>query len=291
MTYRKLRTVLDQGEFVAAPGVHDMITAKIANKIGFEFIFASGYWTIASAHGLPDAGLATYTQMLDRVSTLVRSSNAAVIADADTGYGGLLNVHHTVKGYEQAGVQAIQLEDQEFPKQCGHTGTKQVIPLEDMVQKIEVACEARTSTDTLIIGRTDAKQPEGYERALERAIAYAEAGADIILFEALETQEEMQSACKAVEKPMMLNMANGGKTPDMTVDEIKAVGFSLAIFPSTAPLAAAYAVETALRALKQDGSSTTKDAPHFSFPEFSELIGFPDIHAFDRKWAERGDKK
>jgi len=272
MTYRKLRTVLDQGEFVAAPGVHDMITAKIANKIGFEFIFASGYWTIASAHGLPDAGLATYTQMLDRVSTLVRSSNAAVIADADTGYGGLL-------------------EDQEFPKQCGHTGTKQVIPLEDMVQKIEVACEARTSTDTLIIGRTDAKQPEGYERALERAIAYAEAGADIILFEALETQEEMQSACKVVEKPMMLNMANGGKTPDMTVDEIKAVGFSLAIFPSTAPLAAAYAVETALRALKQDGSSTTKDAPHFSFPEFSELIGFPDIHAFDRKWAERGDKK
>lgn len=285
-----LKEVLGKGEFVAAPGVHDMITAMIANKIGFDFVFASGYWTIASAYGLPDAGLATYTQMLERVSTLVQSSNAGIIADADTGYGGLLNVHHTVRGYEQAGVQAIQLEDQEFPKQCGHTGTKQVIPLNDMVQKIEVACEARTSPDTLIIGRTDAKQPEGYERALERAIAYAEAGADIILFEALETQDEMSAACKAVKKPMMLNMANGGKTPDMTVDEIKAAGFSLAIFPSTAPLAAAYAVETALRTLKLEGSSTTPDAPHFSFPEFGELIGFPDIHAFDRKWADRKDK-
>jgi len=142
-----------------------MIAAVVSNKIGFDFVYASGYWMTASAHGLPDAGIATYTEMLGRVATLVRTVNAGVIADADTGYGGLLNVHHTVRGYEHAGVMAIQMEDQEFPKKCGHTPFKRVVPLRDMVDKVKVACAARRSPETLIIARTDARQTDGFEGA------------------------------------------------------------------------------------------------------------------------------
>jgi hypothetical protein len=152
MSSTVLRDKIDRGEFILAPGIHDMIAAVIANKIGFDIVYGTGYWLTASAYGLPDAGIATYTQMVDRMATLKRTSNAALIADADTGYGGLLNVHHTVRGYEAAGVSGIQIEDQEFPKKCGHTPYKRVIPLSDMVEKIKVACEARTDArNTLII--------------------------------------------------------------------------------------------------------------------------------------------
>src|SRR4029077_19778260 len=175
-----------------APGLHDMIAALVCNKIGFDFVYASGYWTTASAHGLPDAGIATYTQMLDRVATLARTVNAGVIADADTGYGGLLNVHHTVREYEEAGVIAIQIEDQEFPKKCGHTPFKRVVPILDMVEKIKVASAARRNPEgLLVIARTDARQPEGYEGAVKRGLAYAEAGADVVFLEALESEQEM----------------------------------------------------------------------------------------------------
>ena len=143
MSKPDLGAALRAGQFVVAPGIHDMIAAVISNEVGFDFVYASGYWLTASAYGLPDAGIATYTQMLDRVSTLARTAKAGVIADADTGYGGLLNVHHTVLGYEAAGVVAIQIEDQEFPKKCGHTPNKRVVPVEDMVEKVKVACAAR----------------------------------------------------------------------------------------------------------------------------------------------------
>src|SRR5271156_811304 len=201
MTKRNLGEALRAGEFVAAPGLHDMIAAVIANKIGFDFVYASGFWLTASGYGLPDAGIATYTQMLDRVATLTRLVGAGVIADADTGYGGLLNVHHTVRGYEEAGVVAIQIEDQEFPKKCGHTPFKRVVPVLDMVEKVKVACEARRNPGgMMVIARTDARQPEGFEGAVKRGLAYAEAGADIVFLEALESEAEMREACKRIAK-------------------------------------------------------------------------------------------
>ncbi len=289
MTKPSLKAALASGQFIAAPGVHDMITAKIANKVGVDFVFASGYWMTASAYGLPDAGIATYTQMLDRVATLCDACDSGVIADADTGYGGLLNVHHTVRGYEEAGVSAIQLEDQEFPKKCGHTPYKRVVATEDMVQKIQVACDARRSDETLIIARTDAKQPYGFEAALERCQAYAEAGADIIFFEAPESEEEMRRACEAIDKPMLANMATGGVTPILPVDRLKAVGYSIALFPAMAPLAAAAAAEKAFLALKQSGISESDGVESFDFQEFNHLIGFPEVWAFDKKWALTGE--
>jgi 2-methylisocitrate lyase-like PEP mutase family enzyme len=289
MSKPSLKAALERGEFVVAPGIHDMITAVVSNKVGFDFVYASGFWMTASALGLPDAGIASYTQMLDRVATLCRTANASVIADADTGYGGLLNVHHTVRGYEEAGVVGIQIEDQEFPKKCGHTPFKRVVPVIDMVEKIKVAVEARRSPETLIIARTDARQPEGYESALKRGLAYQEAGADVVFLEALESEEEMREACKRIAKPMMANMADGGKTPIRSRDELKALGYSMAIYPSATGLAAAAAAENALNVLKTEGTSNSPNSKLFSFAEFNSLIGFNEVWDFERRWA-RGSK-
>ena len=269
----------------SAPGIHDMITAVISDKIGFDFVYASGYWLTASAYGLPDAGIASYTQMLDRVATLCRTVDAAVIADADTGYGGLLNVHHTVRGYEEAGVAAIQIEDQEFPKKCGHTPFKRVVPVIDMVEKVKVACEARRNPETLIIARTDARQTDGFEGALARGLAYGEAGADIVFLEALESEAEMREACKRVAKPMMANMADGGRTPIRSKAELADIGYRLAIYPSATGLASAAAAANALAVLKTEGTSDSANLTLFSFAEFNALIGFEEVWDFERRWA------
>ncbi len=280
-----LRDRLAAGQFIAAPGIQDMIGAVVANKVGFEVVYGSGYWLTASAFGLPDAGIATYTQMLDRMATLVQSSDAVVIADADTGYGGLLNVHHTVRGYEVAGIAAIQLEDQEFPKKCGHTPFKRVISKEDMVDKIRVACDARKDPDFLIIARTDARAGEGLDSAIARARAYGDAGADVLFVEALESEDEMRRACDTLDRPMMANMSNGGLTPMRTASELADIGFALAIFPAMTSLIAAAAMEQALRRLKADGEGHPAEMPIFDFKEFCGLIGFQDVWDFENKWA------
>lgn len=285
MNRPSLKAELDAGRFVAAPGLHDMITAAVSNRYDLRFAYASGYWMTASTHGLPDAGIATYSQMLDRVATLCRVSNASIIADADTGYGGLLNVHHTVRGYEEAGVVAVQIEDQEFPKKCGHTPFKRVVPTIDMVEKIKVACEARRNPETLIIARTDARQSEGFEKTLARGLAYAEAGADVIFLEALESEQEMRDACKRVNAPMMANMADGGKTPIRTARELEEIGYAMAIYPSMTGLAAAAAADAALRAFVEHGTSQTPAQALFSFSEFNELIGFPEVWEFEKRWT------
>lgn len=285
MSKPSLRAALASGQFVVAPGIHDMITAVVSNKVGFDFVYASGYWMTASALGLPDAGIASYTQMVDRVATLCRTAKAGVIADADTGYGGLLNVHHTVRGYEEAGVVAIQIEDQEFPKKCGHTPFKRVVPLLDMVEKIKVAVEARRNPETLIIARTDARQTDGFEGAMKRGLAYGEAGADIVFLEALESEEEMREACSRISKPMMANMADGGRTPIRSKAELQAMGYAMAIFPAATGLAAAAAAESVLNLLKTEGTSLSPDIPLFNFGEFNSLIGFEDVWEFERRWA------
>lgn len=285
MAKADLKSVLASGKFVAAPGIHDMITAVVANSIGFDFVYASGYWMTASAYGMPDAGIATYTQMVDRVRTLCSKVDAGVIADADTGYGGLLNVHHTVRGYEEAGVVAIQIEDQEFPKKCGHTPFKRIVPTIDMVEKIKVACEARRSPNTLIIARTDARQVEGFEGAVRRMQAYSEAGADILFLEALESDDEMREGNRRLNKPTFANMADGGLTPIKSAKELQEIGYSMAIFPSITGLAAAHAAANALMVLKNEGTSNSPNLPLFSFKEFNKLIGFPEVWEFERKWA------
>lgn len=281
-----LRQKLAAGEFLVIPGVQDMIAAVMTNKVGFDIIYGTGYWLTASSLGLPDAGIATYTQMVDRMRTVARTSNAALIADADTGYGGLLNVHHTVRGYEEAGVTAIQIEDQEFPKKCGHTPFKRCVPVQDMVDKIKVAAEAREDKENfLIIARTDARAGLGVDEAMRRLEAYDKAGADILFFEAPQSEEEMRRACEAFDKPMLANMADGGKTPILPAKVLEEIGYALAIYPSMTSLVAAAAMEKALRTLKEQGVSQTPDMDMFDFGEFCKLIGFEHVWDFEKRWA------
>lgn len=281
-----LRQKLAAGEFLVIPGVQDMIAAVMTKKVGFDIIYGTGYWLTASSLGLPDAGIATYTQMVDRMRTVARTSDAALIADADTGYGGLLNVHHTVRGYEEAGVTAIQIEDQEFPKKCGHTPYKRCVPTEDMVEKIKVAAEAREDKENfLIIARTDARASLGVDEAMRRMEAYAKAGADILFFEAPQSEEEMRRACEAFDKPMLANMADGGKTPILPAKVLKEIGYSLAIYPSMTSLVAAAAMEKALRTLKDQGVSQAPGIDMFDFGEFCKLIGFEEVWDFEKRWA------
>jgi len=286
MTVNILRTKLGAGEFFLAPGLHDMMAAVLAREIGFDVVYGSGYWLTASCYGLPDAGIATYTQMLERMTILKRTvGSAALIADADTGYGGLLNVHVTVRGYEDAGVAALQLEDQEFPKRCGHLSGKRVIATEAMCEKIRVACEARRDPEgMLIIARTDAVAVEGIEAALRRVEAYGEAGADMLFVEAPGSELQMRQICRATDKPMIANMADGGRTPILSAAQLDDIGYAGAIFPASTALAASAAVERMLLHLKEHGTSLSPDIPLYDFAYFSRIIGFDEINALEDRW-------
>jgi 2-methylisocitrate lyase-like PEP mutase family enzyme len=286
MADTRLRDKLARGEFFATPGVFDAVSAMLAERAGFDAVYASGYWLTASYLGIPDAGLATYTDMLNRVSMVVRKSRAPVIADADTGFGGLLNVHHTVRGYERAGVAAIQIEDQEFPKKCGHTPYRRVVPLAEMVAKIQVAVQARENPDFLIIARTDSRSGRGLDEAIERGRAFAAAGADIVFLESLESDDEMRLACKSIKAPMLANMADGGRTPIRNTRELAELGYACAIFPSLAALAASAAILKALAHLRSAGSSVADDVALFSFDEFCKMVGFEEVWAFEERWKD-----
>ena len=281
----RLRAAIEGGTFIAAPGVYDLISALIADRMGFEALYVTGYGTVASSLGLPDAGLATYSQMLERIGRIVEMTTTPVIADADTGYGGLLNVRQTVRGYERAGVAAIQIEDQVFPKKCGHTPNRRVVPLREMVRKIEVACDSRSSRDVLIIARTDARSACGLEEAIARGKAYAAAGADMIFVEAPESVAELSEIGRRIEKPTIANLVDGGRTPMLSTAALAELGFSGAIFPVTGFLAAAHALRSVYGEIRAHGS-VGPGTPLYPFDAFNELIGFPDVWAFEQRFPE-----
>lgn len=277
---------LKQSGLIVAPGVFDGVSAKLADRFGFDCLYMTGYGSVASSLGLPDAGLASYTQMLDRVTMIARAVRTPFIADGDTGYGGLLNVAHTVRGYEAAGAAAIQLEDQAFPKKCGHTPNRRVITAEDMVRKIRVAVEARTSSEFLIVARTDARTAHGLDEALRRAELYGKAGADILFVESPESEDEMRIICGRAEKPLLANMVEGGRTPVKSREVLEQLGYKIAIFPVTAMLAATQAMAAAYGTLKAEGSSAALMQPLYPFTELSTLMGFQDVWDFEKKYAE-----
>jgi len=275
-----------QASLVIAPGVFDGISARIADRIGFTALYMTGYGVVASALGLPDAGIATYTEMVARARMIAGITGAPLIADADTGYGGLLNVQHTVRGYESAGVCAIQLEDQEFPKKCGHMLGRRVVPTADMVAKIRVAVDSRSDPNFLIIARTDARTTLGLDEALRRAEAYAKAGADVLFIESPESAEEMERIGKAFDIPLVANMVEGGRTPVLPAAELERIGYSLAIFPALGFLAATAAMEAAFTGLKERRSSAQPAASLYDFQAMSRLMGFDEVSAFDRQYRD-----
>jgi 2-methylisocitrate lyase-like PEP mutase family enzyme len=271
---------------ISAPGIFDMISAKIADTMGFDALYMTGYGVVASHLGLPDAGLATYSDMVGRVRQIAGGTATPLICDGDTGYGGLLNVDFTVRGYEAAGAQAIQLEDQEFPKKCGHTPGRRVIPIEDAVRKIKVAAEARSSKDFLIIARTDARTALGLDEALRRAEAFSKAGADILFVESPETVEEMQKIGKSFDKPLLANMVEGGRTPVLTKQELEEIGYKIAIFPAAGFLAMGAALRSVYGEILKNGSTAKWNGELDSFDRFSRMMGFERIWQFDKDHAE-----
>jgi 2-methylisocitrate lyase-like PEP mutase family enzyme len=283
MATRTMRALLEAGEFIAAPGVFDLVSAKLADRMQVKALYMTGYGTVASYLGLPDAGLATYSDMLNRATAIAQSVEKPLIADGDTGYGGLLNVHHTVRGYEKAGVAMIQLEDQQIPKKCGHTPNRHVVSTEEMVKKIKVASDARSSKDFLILARTDARTSLGLDEAIRRAEAYAKAGADAIFIEAPESVEEMRTIGSALDLPLVSNQLHGGNTPILPQAQLKEMGFSAAIYPTAGLFAAAKALESVYDAHANDKPVET---PLYAFHDFVEMIGFQKIWDFEQKYAD-----
>lgn len=276
-------------EWTSLPGVFEMISARIADGMGFQGLYMTGYGVVASYLGVPDAGLATYTDMLDRVAKFCEICATPLIADGDTGYGGLLNVQRTVRGYERAGAAGIQLEDQQFPKKCGHTPGRRVIPLEEAAAKVKCAAESRDSKDFLILARTDARGLYGLDEALKRGEAFVKAGADVIFIESPQSVEEMERVGKAFKgMPLLANMVEGGLTPVLPVAELERVGYSLAIYPGTGFLAMGAALRQVYDHILKTGSSVGAPVPLDDFKEFSKLMGFQDVWDFEKKWAGQG---
>ena len=289
-SHRDRRTALARRirarELTIAPGVFDMISARVADRAGFDALYMTGYGIAASHMGLPDAGLVSYSDMVGRAARICEGTRTPLVADADTGFGGLLNVHHTVRGYEAAGVAAIQIEDQEFPKKCGHAPGRRVVALEDMLRKVEVAVEARRSDDFLIIARTDSRSSLGLDEAIRRGQAFAKAGADVVFIEAPESEEEFERIGREIDAPLLANMVEGGYSPVVPADTLARLGFAIAIYPGTGFLATAKTLESVYGHLKANGSSIDLKDGKFSIGEMHELMGFGDVWEFEKRWEE-----
>ncbi len=283
---KKFAARLKAPGLIAAPGVFDMISARVADGMGFDALYMTGYGTVASHLGLPDAGLASYTEMVGRVRTIAEGTATPLIADGDTGYGGLLNIDFTVRGYEAAGAAAIQIEDQEFPKKCGHTPGRRVVPLEDAARRIRIAAQARSSKDFLIVARTDARTALGLDEALRRGEAFVKAGADILFIESPESEAEMETIGRSFDVPLLANMVEGGRTPILSRVELDRLGFKLAIFPVAGFLAAAAAMRSVYGEILSTGSTKAWKGELYPFDDFSRLMGFERIWAFERANAD-----
>jgi 2,3-dimethylmalate lyase len=271
---------------IAAPGVYDMISLRIADRLDFELLYMTGYGAVASYLGLPDAGMASYTDMVGRVEAMARGAQTPMIADGDTGYGGLLNVRHTVRGYERAGAAGIQLEDQEFPKKCGHTPGRRVIAAEEMARKIAVAAESRASADFLIVARTDARTSLGLDEAIRRARLYADSGADLLFVESPESEAELARIGEELgDMPLIANMVEGGRTPVLSGERLAELGFAIAIYPGSGFLAAAAAIERVFREIRQTGTTRGVASQLYEFAEMNRLMGFEEVWKFDREHA------
>ena len=281
----RLRARLREKKILMAPGAHDGLCAKIFQQAGFEAIYMSGFANSASLLGRPDVGLLDYTEMLERATALADCVDITIIADGDTGYGNAINVGRTVKGYEKAGVSAIQLEDQVAPKKCGHMTGREVISSDEMVGKIKAACDARTDDDFMIMARTDARTNLGIDAAVERALRYEEAGADIIFVESPESVEEMKKITSSFKVPTVANMVEFGRTPLLSAAELQELGYSIMAIPVMSTFVIAKAVKEAAEIMWREGATKNILDRAISFKDFTGLLGLPDVRAMEEKYA------
>ena len=281
-----LRSQLSKPPIVIAPGVYDPLTALIATQAGFRSLYISGAAIAYTRLGRPDIGLVSVTEVVETVALIRDRVDAYLIVDADTGYGNALNVERTVRLLEKSGAQAIQIEDQGFPKRCGHLDDKTLIPAAEMAGKIKAAVDARRSSDTLIIARTDAVAVEGFERAVERALLYRDAGADVLFVEAPKAREELAKIVKLVGRnvPLMANMVEGGKTPMLSSSELETLGFALVIFPGGIVRTLAKTAVDYYASLAAHGSTQPFRERMFDFDALNRLIGTPEMLERGRRY-------
>lgn len=283
----RLRQLLAGPDLVVAPGAYDGLSARLIMQAGFPVVYMTGFGTAASVLGQPDVGLLTMSEMVGRAAALAAvTGDVPLIADADTGYGNPINVRRTIREYERAGVAALHIEDQVWPKKCGHMEGKQVIPMEEMAQKVRAAVEARQDPDFVIIARTDANAVYGMEDALRRGKAYREAGADVIFIEAPRSVEELQAIKQALpDIPLLFNWADTAKTPPLPLDQIRDLGYKLVIFPVSLLFAATHTMLQLLDVFKQ-GHIPTEYADHMvTFAQFTRQIGLPEIQELERRYG------
>ena len=282
----RLRVLLDSGRTIVAPGAFDALSARLVEEAGFPAVYMTGFGTSAALIGRPDVGLLTMTEMAASAGRIADCVDIPVIADADTGYGNPLNVIRTVGAYEAAGVAGIHIEDQVAPKKCGHMEGKQVIPPEEMAQKIRAAVEARSEPEFVIIARTDARAVEGLERALQRGRMYREAGADALFIEALTSEAEAEEAVRAFPGvPLLFNWAEGGKTPPISLDRLQELGYRIVIFPLSTLLAATGAMRRILQEIAQAGTPAAAIGELPTFAGFVDFIGLPQVHQAEQRYA------
>ena len=281
---KAFRSLLASTEPILAPGAYDALSARLIESAGFPAVYMTGFGTSASYLGRPDVGLMTMAEMVDQARRIVQAVAVPVIADADTGYGNPINTIRTVQAYENAGVAGIHLEDQVAPKRCGHMEGKQVIPAADMVEKVRAAVSAKGSPDFVLIARTDARAVEGFQPALDRVRRYRDAGADVIFFEAPQSEDEIAAIAEDFRgTPLMFNWAEGGKTPPVPLSRLREHGYRIIIFPITALLSATRAVQQSLAALLRDGAPPMDRM--LPFPDFLDAIGLPEIRALEERFG------
>jgi len=282
---RKLRELLLEPGLLMAPGVADALNARLVSEAGFKVIYMTGSGTTAARLGMPDIGLLSVSEMVDNAGRIADASGLPLISDADTGYGGPLNVYRTTRMFEKAGVAGIHIEDQNWPKRCGHLAGKTIIPAHEMVSKIMAACDGRDDDDFVIIARTDALAVEGLNSTLERAEMYAEAGADVIFVESPTSEEELEAIPKRISCPTLFNMAASGKTPFLDKAEIEKYGYKIAIYPNFAMLAAVPAVRHYLSELSENGTVAHLVNEMVSFQEFFNLVGMESVKEMEEKYS------
>jgi 2-methylisocitrate lyase-like PEP mutase family enzyme len=281
-----LPDLLATGEMVLAPGCYDALGARLVEEAGFDAAYMTGFGTAAARLGQPDVGLLTLTEMADNARRIAQAVEIPVIADADTGYGNPINVIRTVQEYEAAGVAAVHIEDQVMPKKCGHMEGKQLIGADEMVAKVEAAVAARRSPGFLVIARTDARAPEGLDAAITRARSYREAGADVLFIEAPQSLQEIETIASSFQDvPLLFNYAEGGKTPPVSHEQLRRLGFSIVIFPISTLLTATAAIRAALARIKADGTPIELLGEMLPFNDFLDFIGLPEIRELEERFA------
>lgn len=283
----RLRRLLSEPGIIVLPGVYDALSGRIAEEAGFPAIFTSGFGISASSLGMPDYGLMTMTETLDRVRRITDAVQAPLVADCDTGYGNPLNVVRTVRECVSIGVAGIILEDQEWPKKCGHMDDKRVIALDEYIEKLKAAVHARGDSDLVIIARTDSRAPLGFDEAIRRGKAFEKAGADVVFIEAPQTVEELRAICREIKAPKFANMVEGGKTPLLSREELEALGFKIVVFPLSALFAAAEAIRRVFSRLRESGSTDQFDAL-MSFHEFEDVVRMKEYHDLERRFRSTG---